>query len=158
MSGLSFSDIVKKAISLGMTEPNVSNDLSGKDSIAKCIVLWRLIGGVGTPPETSVDSLVPTDWNGCVDLNSQGMRDISDRLEQKALEAQKNGSMLRYSAVVRRESIQMSVISVPTTSPLVSFRDGNSGVVIYSRWAVNGPLFRPRNQRLSCQTDCLMLS
>ena len=57
--GRAFSEIVKQAMSLGYTEPDPRDDLSGIDVARKGLILGRMLGYSGEMKDVEIESLIP---------------------------------------------------------------------------------------------------
>ena len=92
-----FSSVVRRAKSLGYTEPDPRDDLSGMDVARKLIILAREIGLRMELDEVKVESLVPAGLKGC------GIDDFLERLAEsdaamlaRLRDAQSRDHVLRY--------------------------------------------------------------
>ena len=96
-----FSEIVREAHKLGLTEPDPREDLSGVDVARKLIILAREMGLEVEMDSVQVESMVPEDLRaGSVEeyLNSLGKHDqaIGDLLSS----ARSKGAVLRYVGTI----------------------------------------------------------
>src|ERR1700752_4871790 len=99
-----FSEIVREAHSLGLTEPDPRLDLSGVDVARKLIILAREMGLAVEMDAVEVESMVPEDLRSASleeYLNTLGKYDhaIADRLES----ARVKGQVLRYVGVINTD-------------------------------------------------------
>lgn len=100
----SFSEIVREAHSLGLTEPDPRQDLSGVDVARKLIILAREMGLAVEMDSVEVESMVPEDLRSASleeYLNTLGKHDhtIAERLEA----ARANDQVLRYVGVINSD-------------------------------------------------------
>jgi bifunctional aspartokinase / homoserine dehydrogenase 1 len=100
----SFSEIVREAHSLGLTEPDPRLDLSGVDVARKLIILAREMGLQVEMEAVEVESMVPEDLRSASleeYLNTLGKHDhaIADRLDS----ARASGQVLRYVGVINND-------------------------------------------------------
>ena len=99
-----FSEIVREAHSLGFTEPDPREDLSGVDVARKLIILAREMGLAVEMESVEVESMVPEDLRSATleeYLNTLGKHDhaIAARLET----ARAQGEVLRYVGVINSD-------------------------------------------------------
>lgn len=99
-----FSEIVREAHALGLTEPDPRLDLSGVDVARKLIILAREMGLQVEIEAVEVESMVPEDLRSASleeYLNTLGKHDhaIADRLES----ARAKGQVLRYVGLINSD-------------------------------------------------------
>jgi len=107
-----FSAVVKKAKSLGYTEPDPRDDLSGMDVARKVVILAREIGLKVELAEVPVKSLVPEalqDPEVSVDEFMKRLPDFDGDLTKMATEAAENDELLRYVGIINAEKGVCSV-------------------------------------------------
>jgi aspartokinase/homoserine dehydrogenase 1 len=116
-----FSEALRGAMTLGYTEPDPREDLSGLDVARKAIILGRLLGYEGELADVAVESLVP-----------EAMRDmpLADFLAQletldaawahRVEEARGRGEVLRYRAHATRAAVRVGLVGVPLGSSFAS--------------------------------------
>jgi aspartokinase/homoserine dehydrogenase 1 len=117
-----FSTVVRQAKSLGYTEPDPRDDLSGLDVARKLIILGREMGLRIEMTDVKVESLVPGVLAQC------GVDDFLDRLVEfdepmlarlKAARAQ--GHVLRYvGSVDARGNAQVGLVELPLSHPFAN--------------------------------------
>ena len=117
-----FSQVVRQAKSLGYTEPDPRDDLSGMDVARKLIILAREMGLVLELADVRVESLVPAALADC------GVQDFLERLEEfdapmlARLEAARaRGHVLRYVGSVSADgNAQVGVVELPGSHPFAN--------------------------------------
>jgi aspartokinase/homoserine dehydrogenase 1 len=117
-----FSAVVRQAKSLGYTEPDPRDDLSGTDVARKLIILAREMGQTLELADVVVESLVPVALADC------GVQDFLDRLDEfdapmlARLEAARTrGNVLRYVGSVGADgNAQVGVVELPRSHPFAN--------------------------------------
>ncbi len=118
----SFSSVVRQAKSLGYTEPDPRDDLSGTDVARKLIILGREMGLRLEISDVEVESLVPSELAGC------GIEEFVERLAEfdapmlTRLEAARGrGCVLRYVGSVGVDGrAEVGVVELPTSHPFAN--------------------------------------
>lgn len=140
-AGEPFSQAVKKAVSLGYTEPDPVADLTGDDVARKAIILGRISG--------MADRDLPLAQEGLVDRSLAGrpLPELLEALEaydepirRRLEEARQAGCVLRYVARVERGQIQVGPIAVPVDSALARLAHTDNMVVFSSERYSTRPL------------------
>lgn len=131
-----FSQIVAKAKSLGYTEPDPRDDLSGLDFARKVVILARLTGLDVGLSDIKLESLVPKALESVTVeeyLNRLGESDADIGKRQRA--AAELGQTLAYigKVDVPNKIISLSLQSVPTTSPIGSLTGADNIVSIKTK-------------------------
>jgi len=117
-----FSSVVRQAKSLGYTEPDPRDDLSGMDVARKLIILAREMGLRLEIGDVQVESLVPGVLAEC------GVEDFLDRLTEfdapmlaRLESARARGHVLRYVGSVSVDGhAQVGVVELPSTHPFAN--------------------------------------
>jgi aspartokinase/homoserine dehydrogenase 1 len=129
--GRAFSDVVKQAMSLGYTEPDPRDDLSGIDVARKGLILGRMLGYSGEMEDVEIESLIP-----------DALRDVSREEFLAALpdsdaawaatveEARTNNAVVRYRVRVTRAGVRAGLARVAVGSPLASL-DGTDNLFVF---------------------------
>lgn len=143
-SGKPFSDVVNQAKSLGYTEPDPRDDLSGTDVARKGLILARLLGHRLNMDDIKIESLYPAEMapnlmsveaflaNGLPLLD----RSIQDRITHAAL----NGNVLRYVCLIENKRCSVGIQELAKESPLGRLKGSDNLVEIYSRCYSEQPL------------------
>jgi aspartokinase/homoserine dehydrogenase 1 len=94
-----FSGIVREARSLGYTEPDPRDDLSGLDVARKLVILAREMGIDLELEQVGVESLVPDELSGgTIDEFLDGFAGWDARMQERFERARARGHVLRYVA------------------------------------------------------------
>jgi aspartokinase/homoserine dehydrogenase 1 len=117
-----FSSVVRTAKSLGYTEPDPRDDLSGMDVARKLIILAREMGLRLELGDVQVESLVPGALAEC------GVDDFLERLTEfdapmlvRLEAARARGQVLRYVGSVSVDGhAQVGVVELPATHPFAN--------------------------------------
>jgi bifunctional aspartokinase / homoserine dehydrogenase 1 len=118
----SFSSVVRHAKTLGYTEPDPRDDLSGMDVARKLIILAREMGQRIEMADVKVESLVPDGLTGC------GIEDFLNLLEQfdagmlERLQAVRGrGNVLRYVGSIDADgNAQVGLVELPASHPFAN--------------------------------------
>jgi aspartokinase/homoserine dehydrogenase 1 len=99
-----FSGVVRTAKSLGYTEPDPRDDLSGMDVARKLIILAREMGQRLELRDVEVESLVPAALQGCeVDEFLERLSEFDQPMLERLEGARSAGEVLRYVGSVDAE-------------------------------------------------------
>jgi len=117
--GVPFSVALRSAMSLGYTEPDPRDDLSGADVARKALILGGMLGFEGELSDIKVQSLVPPA------LRELPLAEFLARLEsldapweRRVRQARARGEVLRYRATVTRRNVRVGVVAVHAASAL----------------------------------------
>ena len=139
--GQPFSVTLRKAMSLGYTEPDPRDDLSGMDVARKALILARLLGFKGELTDVSVESLVP------VASRRLPLATFLARLDQldaswteRHAAAQKQERVLRYVLLATPRRVKVGLRAVPLSHPLAGLRGTDNQIVFTTRRYREHPL------------------
>ena len=128
----SFSEIIKKAKSLGYTEPDPRLDLSGEDVARKLLILIRESGFDFSMDEIEMVSFLP---ESCSD--SKSLDDFYEQLDHeedhfKSLvgTAEKNGTRLKVVASYEEGKAKVGLREIEPTHPFYTL-EGKDNVVLF---------------------------
>jgi aspartokinase/homoserine dehydrogenase 1 len=117
--GATFSSALRAAMTLGYTEPDPREDLSGMDVARKALILGRVLGFEGEMESVIVESLVPDDYRGLPTPEFISRLEELDSLwRQRVDDARSRDSVLRYRATVSPESVRVGLVAVSAASSL----------------------------------------
>jgi aspartokinase/homoserine dehydrogenase 1 len=117
-----FSSVVRTAKSLGYTEPDPRDDLSGMDVARKLIILGREMGLRTELSEVKVESLVPCELIECgVDTFLDRLAEFDGQMLARLQAAREKGLVLRYVGSVDAEGrAQVGLVELPTSHPFAN--------------------------------------
>ncbi|KAF2909288.1 hypothetical protein DAI22_11g015600 [Oryza sativa Japonica Group] len=153
--GKKFSEVVKTAKSLGYTEPDPRDDLSGMDVARKALILARLLGQQISMENINVESLYPSelgpDAMSTKDFLESGLVQLDKSIEERVKAASLKGNVLRYVCKIESTGCQVGLEELPKNSALGRLRGSDnvvktkeptsvSRVEIYSRCYESAPL------------------
>jgi aspartokinase/homoserine dehydrogenase 1 len=117
-----FSAVVRQAKSLGYTEPDPRDDLSGMDVARKLIILGREMGLRLEIADVVVGSLVPPELAGCgIDEFLERLAEFDEPMLARLRAAQARGQVLRYVGSVGVDGrAQVGVVELPSSHPFAN--------------------------------------
>ncbi|KAL2535985.1 Glyceraldehyde-3-phosphate dehydrogenase-like family protein [Forsythia ovata] len=143
-SGKPFSQVVNAAKSLGYTEPDPRDDLSGMDVARKALILARLLGHHINLDSVKIESLYPVEMGPDVmpveEFLVNGLplldKDIKNRIDK----ASSSGNVLRYVCLIENSRYEVGIQELPRDSALGRLRGSDNVLEIYSRCYKTQPL------------------
>lgn len=130
--GEPFSEVVRRALALGYTEPDPRDDLSGLDVARKGLILSRMLGYTGGMDDVALESLVPPE------LAAVGREEFLNALaahdevwSRRVREARERGEVIRYRVRVTRRGVRVGLASVPAGTALASL-DGTDNLFVFT--------------------------
>ncbi len=126
-----FSSLVKKARSLGYTEPDPRDDLSGMDVARKTVILARELGYSTETDDIVVESLVPENMrNLSIDEFLEGLSEMDEHMLQLYSNAKSKGMRLRYVGKVEGGVCSVALKEYPEDHPF-SQAKGTDNVISF---------------------------
>ena len=117
--GENFSTALRAAMTLGYTEPDPREDLSGMDVARKALILGRLIGFDGDLESVDVESLVPAAYRALPAAEYIArLEELDGQWRERVEEARARDSVLRYRATVSGDSVRVGLVAVRAASSL----------------------------------------
>lgn len=161
----SFSSLVKKAKSLGYTEPDPRDDLSGMDVARKTVILARELGYRIEVSDIEIESLVPASLR---DASAEEFLERLPEMDGKMLDMYQNakdrGMRLRYVGKVDRGKCSVSLSEYPEDHPF-SQASGTDNVIAFTTaryhkqpLVIKGPGAGPEVTAAGVFADILRLS
>ncbi|KAL1832159.1 hypothetical protein DCAR_0102173 [Daucus carota subsp. sativus] len=142
--GKLFSEVVRTAKTLGYTEPDPRDDLSGMDVARKALILARLLGLRINLDSIKIESFYPEDMGPSVmpvnDFMKNGLPLLDKDIEDKIKRASSNGNALRYVCMIEDSRCEVGIRELPKESALGRLRGSDNVLEIYSRCYNQQPL------------------
>ena len=130
-----FSSVISKAGSLGLTEPDAREDLSGNDVARKLLILARELDLKVEFQNVKIESLVPKQLNGKTTLHEfkARLKELDEPFEALKLKLPKD-NVLRYVGEldVEKETLEVKLISEENTSTLGQLKGSDSIFEIFT--------------------------
>ena len=129
--GTPFSEAVARAVSLGYTEPDPVDDLTGVDVARKAMILGRLSGLVLSDDPVELTGLVEPSLAG-MELPAlvKELERYDEPFAVRISEAEKKGMALRYLAKVRPGAIEVGPVVVAAESPFHKLQ-GTDNMILF---------------------------
>ncbi|KAG8655585.1 bifunctional aspartokinase/homoserine dehydrogenase isoform X3 [Manihot esculenta] len=142
--GKPLSEVVKTAKSLGFTEPDPRDDLSGMDVARKALILARLLGRRVNLDDIKIESLYPDEMEPDVmsveEFLATGIKLLDNDVEERVKKASLRGNVLRYVCVIEGSRCEVGIQELPKTSALGRLKGSDNVLEIYSRCYNEQPL------------------
>ncbi len=133
-----FGAIVRKAMELGLTEPDPREDLSGADVARKTIILSREAGYPAEPEDVEIGPILP---DKCTSARS--VEDFFDALDDEEQtfnslikRSVSENKRLRYIAKIDPEGIRIDLRAVPPESPFYTL-SGSDNMIVFNTLRYN---------------------
>lgn len=135
--GGKWSDEVKKAQSLGYTEPDPRDDLNGLDVARKLTILARLAGiPVESPESFPVQSLIPKELESASsgDEFLQKLPEFDGQMEAIKAEAEKAGKVVRFvgSIDVASKAVKVGLEQFDASHPIAALKGSDNIINFYT--------------------------
>ncbi|MBI4209939.1 MAG: hypothetical protein HY544_00325 [Candidatus Diapherotrites archaeon] len=133
--GERFSKSVRSAVSLGYSEPNPADDLSGEDVAKKMLILVRSAGFEAEMGDVELKPFVPKEVLGADQKEEflKALEKLDPDFSGRALRVRQKGSVLRYVARAENSeggiSMRVGLEEIQEKSPL-GHLDGTSNKIV----------------------------
>ncbi|MBT8191737.1 MAG: bifunctional aspartate kinase/homoserine dehydrogenase I, partial [Bacteroidia bacterium] len=141
-NGPDFSEVVKEAQTLGFTEPDPREDLSGADVRRKILILAREAGSEVESTDIEIHSILN---DAC--LNAQSVEDFyvelgkdNQRFRSSVTSAEKENKRLRFIASFEGGKGVISLKAVPVNHPFYALSGSDNMIVLHSNRYNRTPL------------------
>ena len=139
--GVTFSAAVREAHSLGYTEPDPRDDLSGMDVARKALILARTLGRNVNLDDVTVGALFPSSVSANdPQVFMKNIEKLDEDYAKQVQSAAKAGKVLRYVARIGKKKITVGLESVLNTSPMAQLRGTDNQIVMHTRRYSTNPL------------------
>ncbi len=139
--GHPFSEVLRRAHSLGYTEPDPREDLRGEDSARKLMLLAREMGHAVERCDLQVESLLPA---GLDDVSTEVfMREIAmmdGEWNVRVEAARRDGMRLQYMASYERGALVVGLRAVEESSPFAQIPGRDNIIVFHTKRYSDTPL------------------
>ncbi len=118
--GQTLSSAVAEARSLGYTEPDPRDDLSGIDVARKSLIIAREVGVFVEPEEIRLKALIPSLFFRLpsADAFLKRLPTVDAKMRKLARESHAEGKVLRYTVDINERGCEVGLKKVPKESPI----------------------------------------
>jgi homoserine dehydrogenase len=163
--GVSYSQAIEQARTLGYTEPDPRDDLSGKDVARKALILARTAGWPLEEADLTVEALYTESLaNISVEEFMAAVPSLDVEYAARARKAQSVGRTLRYVARVGPEGGTVGLKPVDRDSPLGALRGPDNYIALHTTrygetpLAISGPGAGPEVTAAGVMGDIIELA
>jgi len=134
--GLSLSEATEKAKSLGFTEPDPRDDLSGTDVARKLLIIARESGLELELSDIDVEPVVPSHFEegSSVDVFMEKLPELNAQFADRVQSAAAEGKVLRYVGTIENGRCRVGIEAVDKQHALNAIRDGENALAILSQY------------------------
>lgn len=130
---ISFSEAIKNAKALGLTEPDPRDDLNGTDVARKILILAREAGLELEPQHVNLVPLLPKSCFDAPNVDSffLELQKLDKDFDAMYQEAQSKGQKLRYIAKILNEKAHISLEKIDETHPFYNL-DSSDNIISFT--------------------------
>ncbi len=140
--GTSFYDIVSEAKSMGLTEPDPRDDLSGNDIRRKITILAREAGFPLEPKQVKIQQLLPASCRNAKNTKAfmAALKKEEKHFSTLLAKANKKNRVLRYIAKFQAGKASIELKEVDTKSPFYGLEGSDNMIVLTTKRYKERPL------------------
>jgi aspartokinase/homoserine dehydrogenase 1 len=118
--GKTLSNAIAEAMSLGYTEPDPRDDLSGADVARKSLIIARELGIFVEPNEIRLKALIPKQFFRLASAGEflKRLPTVDDKMQALACKARAEGKVLRYVVDISEKGCDVGPKEIPRDSPI----------------------------------------
>ncbi|MBI1851368.1 MAG: ACT domain-containing protein [Planctomycetes bacterium] len=133
-AGVAFSRAVREAHTLGYTEPDPRDDLSGMDVARKALILARTLGRRLDLDDVHVEALFPKRLSHAdPERFMMNLEKLDAEFAGRVETAKRAKKVLRYVARIRGNAIRVGLEAVPETTPIGRLRGTDNQIVFQTQ-------------------------
>jgi len=134
--GLSLSQATLQAQSLGYTEPNPAEDLSGMDVARKVLIIAREAEFKLELEDIQLESVVPEELAKLEsgDQFLELLPNVDEAIQQRVKQAESEGKVLRYVARIENGHCNVGIQAVDKDNPLYAITNGENAIAMHTRY------------------------
>lgn len=142
VGNITFSEVVKSARELGITEPDPRDDLNGLDVSRKLLILIRELGCELELKDIKVESLVPQRARKVKSISGvlKILKSADNVFEERKAKAEKNGKVLRYIAKYENKKATVGLQEVDSSHSFYNLKLNDNIVAITTKESPNQPM------------------
>lgn len=135
-AGVPLSVVTEKAKTMGFTEPDPRDDLSGMDVARKLLIMAREAGLALNLSDVEVESVLPAGFNaeGSIDEFMASLPALDQAFSEKLQHAKSQGKVLRYIGEICEGKCKVAIKALPLEHPLAKVKDGENALSILSHY------------------------
>lgn len=128
-----FSEIVRQACQMGLTEPDPRDDLSGLDVARKLLILAREAGHAFEFKDITLEPVVPEamEKKGSVEEFIKKLENYDSIFEKRYEEAERKNCLLRYVAILENGKAEVGLREVSKDHPFSSL-SGSDNMIVFT--------------------------
>jgi bifunctional aspartokinase / homoserine dehydrogenase 1 len=140
--GVPFSKAVLEAASLGYTEPDPRDDLSGRDVARKALIIARELGIFLEMDQVKLKAMLPARFFRMPSIAKflECLPTADELMAKEAREAASRGDVLRYMTDIGEEGCEVALKRVPRDSPIGRLKGPDNILVFQTQRYFKHPL------------------